>query len=251
MWWLWLLLLASFVLFILWLLSDKKNNIANDIIAPVLVELSNNNIRNIPIIGNNISNLVNNQIHELQNKYVNEVKIDKSPSKHKSPSIISNIYPTLDEIKNMPNEISNEIPNIYPNLNETKKDSKTKKKTFKYETYCCEILENITGKKFKRNIRPSFLRNPETGHNCELDCYNEELKLALEYNGKQHYVFPNYWHKKYEDFIAGLRRDQFKIEACEANDIYLIIVPYTIKKKDLENYIRSRMPGVYKSPNID
>jgi hypothetical protein len=44
-------------------------------------------------------------------------------------------------------------------------------------------LEILTGYRFK-SVRPGWLENPLTGRNLELDCYNEYLKLALEYNGK-------------------------------------------------------------------
>ena len=60
------------------------------------------------------------------------------------------------------------------------------RKISKGEQKCKETLEKIYGKEFLC-VRPDFLRNPETNRKLELDCYNEELKLAVEYNGIQHY----------------------------------------------------------------
>jgi hypothetical protein len=57
---------------------------------------------------------------------------------------------------------------------------------WKSQHRCHIILEILTGRQFM-SVRPYWLKNPETGRNLELDCYNEEYRLALEYNGVQHY----------------------------------------------------------------
>src|SRR5690606_32389304 len=57
----------------------------------------------------------------------------------------------------------------------------------KSENECRRVLQNIfIGYKFP-NVRPDFMENNRTKRCLELDCYNEKLNLALEYNGKQHY----------------------------------------------------------------
>jgi hypothetical protein len=105
------------------------------------------------------------------------------------------------------------------------------------ETECRRVLEAYFKKPFKK-IRPMFLRNPiQTGRNLELDCYNDELKLAVEYNGIQHYKFCNYFHKSYEHFKTQQYRDVIKQNMCAQNGIVLIEVPYTVKIKDIEAYI--------------
>lgn len=53
---------------------------------------------------------------------------------------------------------------------------------WKMERICKITLEILTGYRFE-SVRPDWLRNPLTGRNLELDCYNDTLKLALEYNG--------------------------------------------------------------------
>jgi len=93
-------------------------------------------------------------------------------------------------------------------------------------------MERLFGKAFIR-VRPNFLRNPETGANLELDGYNEELKIAFEYNGIQHYSFPGGRVKTEEDFKKQLRRDRFKLETCNRLGIYLIIVPYRIPHENI------------------
>ncbi len=65
----------------------------------------------------------------------------------------------------------------------------------------------------------------------ELDGYCEELKLAIEYNGIQHYEFiGGHFHKGgVEKFESQQLRDEIKSDECADMGIRLIIVPYTCK----------------------
>ena len=84
--------------------------------------------------------------------------------------------------------------------------------------------------------------NPETGKNLELDGYNSDLKLAFEYNGIQHYVYPNRFHKTVKEFEDQVRRDVFKKDACSLSGIYLIVIPYNIPYTDIPKYIEYYLP---------
>ena len=86
-------------------------------------------------------------------------------------------------------------------------------------------------------IRPDWLKNPDTNANLEIDLFNEELNIACEYNGAQHYKFSSLFHKTYDDFLLQQKRDLFKYDIINKKDIMLIIVPYNIKKKNLLDYI--------------
>ena len=101
-------------------------------------------------------------------------------------------------------------------------------KISKGEMLCKRAIEDIYGLPFYC-VRPDFLKNPETGRNLEIDIYNDQLKIGVEYSGEQHFVFPNTFHRTYEDFISQIRRDHYKIDACDAHGIYLITVPYNVK----------------------
>ena len=106
------------------------------------------------------------------------------------------------------------------------------------EKTCRKVLE----KKFRRpfpKARPHFLRNAITGTNLELDCYNEELKLAVEYNGQQHYKYSPYFHKTKEAFHNQLYRDDIKKRLCKQNNIHLIEVPYTVS--NIEEYLLKKL----------
>lgn len=58
------------------------------------------------------------------------------------------------------------------------------------------------------------------------------IKIAFEYDGIQHYEFPNYWFgnsiRGYRSWLKYIERDQVKKEICKLNDIYLIEIPYYI-----------------------
>jgi hypothetical protein len=75
--------------------------------------------------------------------------------------------------------------------------------------------------------------NPVTGsqYNLELDCYNESLRLAVEYQGEQHYKFIPYFHKNREAFLNQKYRDELKRMRCKELGITLIEVPYTEKRR--------------------
>ena len=146
--------------------------------------------------------------------------------------------------------------NTYDNLPDERFDQQTKdkalgkfkcyksKKISKGERICKEVIEDIYEKPFYC-VRPNFLKNPETKRNLELDMYNDELKIAVERNGIQHYKWPNYTGMSYEQFINQVRRDKFKIEICDTNGIYLITVPYTVTDNEIKDYIIHHLPENY------
>lgn len=111
----------------------------------------------------------------------------------------------------------------------------------KGEKICREVIESIYKKKFN-NTRPSFLNNPETGRNLEIDCYNDELKIGVEYNGVQHYKWPNFTGQSYEQWVKQVRRDRLKVELCDINGVYLITVPYNVPHNKIRNYIEYYLP---------
>jgi len=107
----------------------------------------------------------------------------------------------------------------------------------KGEIECRRVLEKIFKKPFNK-ARPNFLRNEiNGGHNLELDCFNEELSLALEYDGQAHFKYIPFFHKNKEHFLNQQYRDELKNRMCKDNGIYLIRVPYTVKIEDIETYI--------------
>lgn len=126
------------------------------------------------------------------------------------------------------------------------KDSKDSKDSndSKGEIECRTVLEELFKKPFKKS-RPNFLKNPVSGnYNLELDCYNSELQIAVEYNGIQHYKYVPYFHKNKEAFMNQKYRDDMKKRICKEYNIKLINVPYTIKIQHIKKYLYNELLSI-------
>lgn len=117
----------------------------------------------------------------------------------------------------------------------------------KNEKKCKEIIESITEKKFKK-IKPKWLLNPKTGGRMEIDCFNEDLRIGLEYNGEQHYR-PISWYGGEKSFKKTKQRDALKKKLCKKNNIDLIVVPYLIKNKRF--FIEKKLKKILESRKYD
>lgn len=126
-------------------------------------------------------------------------------------------------------------------------DSSGTKPKLVMESQCRSILENYFGKPFPSTRKLPWLKNPLTGMPLEIDCYNNQLKIGLEYNGYQHYHYPNHFHKTEDEFHKQLARDKVKTRLCREYGVHLISVPYHVEKAELEKYIISRIPRKYKN----
>lgn len=109
----------------------------------------------------------------------------------------------------------------------------------KGEQECRRVLQHLFRRPFIK-ARPDFLRNEVTGNNfnLELDCFNPDLKLAVEYNGVQHYKYTPYFHKNNEQFLNQKYRDFMKRTLCKDAGIQLIEVPYTVKNDKIYNFLK-------------
>lgn len=102
------------------------------------------------------------------------------------------------------------------------------------EYKCRNFLNKIFKKPF---IKVRNIYNPITHQYLELDCYNDELKLAIEYQGAQHYKYCKFFHKNIESFRNQQYRDELKRIYCKQLGITLIEVPYTVKESQIDNYL--------------
>lgn len=92
------------------------------------------------------------------------------------------------------------------------------------EEKCRFIFESIFKTKFlkTRSILPSRL---------ELDGYNEDVKIAFEYNGEQHYKI-HYFSKSDKDLEKIKKKDLIKQYECKKLNIQLITIPYYAFQND-------------------
>jgi hypothetical protein len=222
-WQFWIVILII-VIFILWLLFGKNKHINNSI-SPLYTPNDDKNSLSKSFGSNKTSsdNKLLNSLNSLNSS-------DVSDSFDLSVADIASKNNELCKVEAPPLNISLG-PKQYGNGNRKSKGEK----------FCCQALEQIYGKPFF-TVRPNFLKNPETSRNLELDCYNHEVKIAVEYNGIQHYVWPNFTGQTKTEFENQVRRDEFKREMCDRNGVYLITVPYSVPHNQIKNYITRYLP---------
>lgn len=119
-------------------------------------------------------------------------------------------------------------------VKKSKSDVKKREDSY-YQKLTQQIAERVFNTKFQTNVRPSWMRNPVPAndgkhHNLELDLYCDKLKIAIEYNGAQHYIFPSFMFPNTNEgrakFLAQRARDEAKLDLCDARGVYLITVPH-------------------------
>lgn len=95
------------------------------------------------------------------------------------------------------------------------------------------IIEVCLEKPFIKTRSEKWNTNPYTKRPLELDCYNAELKIAVEYDGQQHYRH-NHWHQdSWKNFVNVNKRDLIKSNNCYKQGIIL----YRIQEPE-KNHMR-------------
>lgn len=131
------------------------------------------------------------------------------------------------------------------------KRSKQVTQSSKGEEICRRYLEHVFERPFQK-CRPPFLYNTVTSENLELDVYNADINLAVEYHGRQHYEYVPFLHNQSRiNFHNQKYRDEKKIELCKKQGVPLIVVPYTVPHDRIPAFLRQeiqrlRIHGVQK-----
>ena len=106
------------------------------------------------------------------------------------------------------------------------------------EKLACDILEDETNYKWIK-IRPDWLEH------LELDGYCEELNLAFEYQGQQHYRYEPYFHRNgIEDFHIQQEHDERKLRITMERGIKIIFIPYHFNYKnpdEMKIYLKDQL----------
>jgi len=106
------------------------------------------------------------------------------------------------------------------------------------ERACRLFFEKIFQRPFNK-VRPSWLKNKD-GYSLELDGYNDELKIAFEHQGRQHYgqSYSLYSKENIE------KNDLEKMELCKRHGVSLIYIPEVftdIRVNDLLKYLLNEL----------
>jgi hypothetical protein len=113
------------------------------------------------------------------------------------------------------------------------------------EKICRVFFEEIFGVEFPKEDKLPWLRN----YNLHLDGFNNDLKLAFERQGIQHYEFHKFFHDNNpKKFQKRKNIDTFKRCFCKKEGIILIEVGYEFRNgklckieiSEMEQYIRKK-----------
>lgn len=114
---------------------------------------------------------------------------------------------------------------------------------YKTEKLGRQILEGITDLIFNKSY-PKFLITDKYRKGLEIDCYNEQYKIAFEFDGKQHSQFEPFFHDTEDDFKWQQEKDRDKDELCNNNGVKLIRISYEYNfkyKNKMYNHIYDRL----------
>jgi len=101
------------------------------------------------------------------------------------------------------------------------------------ESLLAKIVERLfPGERILRHDHPVWLGR------LELDIFLPDRRLALEYQGQQHYDAVDLWGGD-EALFALQERDRRKVELCEENSVVLVAIDYTEPLTD--EHIRNRL----------
>jgi hypothetical protein len=107
------------------------------------------------------------------------------------------------------------------------------------EERCRQCIEFIFGEEFP-NIW-GVIKNPKTNRGMQFDGYNENFRIAFEYQGEQHYSWENCRgkteEKKKQNFIKNLNNDEIKFNISKKESIKLITIKYFENYKEDKQYL--------------
>jgi len=103
------------------------------------------------------------------------------------------------------------------------------------ERVCRELMERVFGKRFVK-IRLPWMVNSR-GNVMESDGFCQELGLAFEHHGEQHYEFTSHYQETEAEFRQRQTDDDCKRHSCASNGVALFEIPFYVKLEDLEGFI--------------
>lgn len=122
---------------------------------------------------------------------------------------------------------------------------KTSYLNLKFKDRWCPFCSKYKTEKIVRAIFEEMYKSPFPSvrydwlNGLELDGYSDDLKIAFEYSGEQHFKYIPFFHKQYADFILLQRRDTIKKNICDKRNIKLIIIPYTVDIDNMREFIKN------------
>jgi hypothetical protein len=97
------------------------------------------------------------------------------------------------------------------------------------------LVEAFPRESFERTRQEPWMEG------LELDGYCAKLRLAFEYQGRQHYERVEHFQRDEEAFEAQLERDRLTEERCQDEFITLLQIPHVIKFQALRAHVRKEL----------
>jgi hypothetical protein len=122
---------------------------------------------------------------------------------------------------------------------------------FRSEEVCRKIFEEIYSSLIFAKVRPVWFISPLTSELIELDGYNEELKIAFEYQGEHHEKLSYFNNHDEQVLFEQQVRDEHKVDECGRRGITLIVIPSKYNYEDplpMRNFIISELKRHGKLP---
>lgn len=104
------------------------------------------------------------------------------------------------------------------------------------------VIEEVLGVEFPRK-KPLWLVN-EAGNRMELDGYNEDLGIAFEYQGRQHFEVVTAFKGTQKILEKTQKHDLIKKELCKKHNILLLCPTYKMDESEYREYINSSIDGL-------
>ena len=112
------------------------------------------------------------------------------------------------------------------------------------QAICLEAVSRMLGNDpYEKEWRHTSFVNPLSGHRFKFDGFFPAVGphgLLVEFQGYQHYVFPNVFHKTEADYKAGLERDAEKARQVLADGRFLYFLVREDDPYADEQYLRQR-----------
>ncbi|TFG23056.1 MAG: hypothetical protein EU533_03595 [Promethearchaeota archaeon] len=110
------------------------------------------------------------------------------------------------------------------------------KKSTKFPTkMICDVLKCTNIVNIPNKFKELHIELMHFDGYSEILFNNVHYKIAIEYNGIQHYIFPNWYHKNtpegYEMFQLRKLRDEFRRWICGQTNIILFEFPYDVDER--------------------
>jgi len=103
-----------------------------------------------------------------------------------------------------------------------------------------DLIAEILGEPYAWEWWHPEIRNPATGYHLYYDGRFEHSNLVVEYHGKQHFKYIEYWHKTEAEFERRQKLDAHKAARAKAVGLRLLVIRYD-EPYDDPAYLRGRL----------